>query len=102
MGLKVYKECCKNCLLSKDSIVSPARRKEIINGCIKNQTSFECHKATIEGDNILCRNFFDKFGHYSQMVRIAERMNMIEYIEQPDSEKLPTYAEMHKPKIKSK
>ena len=91
-GLKVYKSCCGNCLLSKDSIVSPERRKEIIGGCIKKQTHFICHKASIEGKEILCKTFFDKFGHYSQMVRIAERLNMIDEVEQPVAEKLPSYA----------
>jgi len=92
--LKVYKECCKNCLLSPDSIVSPARRKEIINGCTRKQTHFICHKASMDDKEILCKTFFDKLGHHSQMVRIAERMNMIEFVEQPEHEKLPTYSEM--------
>jgi hypothetical protein len=47
--LKVYKECCKNCLLSKDRIVSAKRAKEITKDCIKNQNHFICHKATQEG-----------------------------------------------------
>lgn len=89
--LQVYKECCGNCLLSKDSIVSPERRKEIINGCVKKQTHFICHKASIEGKDILCKTFFDKLGHHSQMVRIAERLNMVEFVEQPVSEKLTPY-----------
>jgi hypothetical protein len=38
MGLKVFKECCKNCLLSEDKIVSSKRAKEIIKDCAKNQT----------------------------------------------------------------
>ena len=97
--MQVYKECCKNCLLSADSIVSPKRRKEIISGCIKKQTHFQCHKASIEGQEILCKTFFDKLGHHSQMVRIAERLNMIEYVEQPQQKKLPTYYEMTKNKI---
>ena len=49
MGLKVYKECCKNCLLSKDRIVSEERSKEIINGCKKEQTHFVCHKVRNRG-----------------------------------------------------
>jgi uncharacterized metal-binding protein len=92
--MKVYKECCKNCLLSADSIVSPARRKEIIQECVTKQTHFQCHKATIEDKDILCKTFFDRLGHHSQMVRIAERLNMIEYVEQTNTEKLPTYNEM--------
>lgn len=98
--MKVYKECCKNCLLSPDSIVSPTRRKEIIQECVKKQTHFQCHKATIEGKDILCKTFFDKLGHHSQMVRIAERLNMIEYVEQPNQDKLPTYSEMRGRKSK--
>lgn len=94
--MKVYKECCKNCLLSPDSIVSPKRRKQIINGCIAKQTHFICHKATQEGSEILCKTFFDKLGHYSQMVRIAERLNMIEFVEQPIADKLPTFNEMER------
>lgn len=92
--MKVYKECCKNCLLSPDSIVSPKRRKEIIQGCVKKQTHFICHKATQEDKEILCKTFFDTLGHHSQMVRIAGRMNMIQFVEQPKADKLPTYTEM--------
>lgn len=93
-GLKVYKTCCGNCLLSKDSIVSPARRKGIINDCVENQTHFLCHKSTIAGTEIICKTFFDKLGQHSQMIRIAKTLNMIEEVEQPNSKKLMSYAEM--------
>lgn len=91
--LKVYNECCKNCLLSKDRIVSAKRAKEIITGCTKNQTHFICHKATQENKEIVCKTFFDKFGHVSQMVRIAGRLNLIQFIDQPESEKLTPFNE---------
>ena len=95
MGLKVFKEYCKNCLLSEDRIVSPKRAKDIIKGCVTKQTYFICHKATMnEGKEIVCRKFYDTLGYKSQMIRIAERLNMIEFIEQEDSEKLPTYKQM--------
>lgn len=92
--MKVYKECCKNCLLSKNSIVSPERRKEIIEGCAREQNHFICHKASMDDQEILCKTFFDKLGHHSQMVRIAQRLDMIEFVDQPEHEKLPTYNEM--------
>lgn len=94
--LKVYNQCCKNCLLSPDAIVSPSRVKDIIQGCVKKQTHFQCHKATMRGEDVLCKTFFDKLGQHSQMVRIAERLNMVEFIDQPDGEKLPTYKEIKK------
>jgi len=92
MSLKVYSECCKNCLLSKDRIVSGARAKDIIQNCIQEQTHFICHKS----DKTLCKTFFDKFGHYSQMVRISERLNMIEFVEQPEAEKLMPHRKINK------
>ena len=95
--MKVYKTQCKNCLLSPDSIVSPARRKQIIKKCTSEQTFFVCHKSSIQGDeDVCCKTYFDQLGHYSQMIRIAGRLGMIQEIEQEESEKLPTWAEMQK------
>lgn len=95
--MKVYKTQCKNCLLSPDSIVSPARRKEIIKKCTTEQTFFVCHKSSIQGDeDVCCKTYFDTLGHYSQMIRIAGRLGMIQEIEQEESEKLPTWSEMQK------
>lgn len=96
MGLKVYKECCKNCLLSPDAIVSPKRRKQIITECSKKQTHFICHTATQENKEIVCKTFYDKLGHVSQMIRIAERLDVIEWVDQPEKKKLATYQEITK------
>ena len=89
--MKVYNECCKNCLLSKDRIVSAKRAKEIISGCAKDQTHFICHKASIEGKDIVCKSFFDSLGHVSQLVRIASRLKAIVFIDQTDTKKLPPF-----------
>lgn len=95
MGLKVFKECCKNCLLSEDRIVSSKRAKEIVKDCAEKQTHFICHKATMKGDEeIVCSKFFNTIGYKSQMVRIAQRLNALEFVEQSDSEKLTTFKEM--------
>ena len=82
--MKVYKECCQNCLLSPNAIVSAKRRKEIIKSCTEEQTHFICHKASMKGEDVCCKTFYDKLGHISQMVRIAERLNVVEFIEQPE------------------
>jgi hypothetical protein len=99
--MKVYESTCNNCLLSPDSIVSPSRRKEIINECTSNQNHFICHKASMKGENVCCKTFYDKLGHYSQGVRIAERLNMIEFVSQPDSEKLVSWKEIQQKNKKS-
>lgn len=93
MGLKVYKEPCKNCLFSQDAIVSPGRRKEILDGIKKSQSYFECHKSTEAGENIMCRTFYDQLGFYSQIVRIAERLNAIDFVDMPDHDKYVSYNE---------
>lgn len=92
--MEVYKDCCKNCLLIPDSIVSAKRRKEIIQTCATEQSHFICHKASMEGKDICCHTFYERLGHVSQMVRISQRLNMVKFIDQPESEKLPTHSEM--------
>jgi hypothetical protein len=93
---KVYNEPCNNCLLSKDAIVSPERRKEIISEIKREQSYFICHKASFEGKNICCKAFFDKMGEVSQLIRIAERLNVVEEVEQTDNRLLTPYRDYHK------
>jgi hypothetical protein len=92
---KVYKNSCKNCLLSKNRIVSSARAKEIIKTCANEQTFFVCHKATIENKNICCKTFYDKFSQLSKLATFAKGVNCVEFVEQTDSEKMPTHKEMN-------
>lgn len=94
--MKVFKECCKNCLLSPDRIVSTKRAKGIIESCVDKDTHFICHKASMVGDDIMCRTFYDRFGANIGKIRIMERGGCIEFVEQKDSPKLPTYNEMQK------
>lgn len=90
--LKVYKTCCGNCLFSKDRIVPAQRAKEIIQSCKEKQTHFICHKS----DDVICKKFYDELGGFSQMIRIAKRLNAIEFVDQKESQKLPSWAEMER------
>jgi hypothetical protein len=89
--MKVYKECCKNCLLSTDRIVSGKRANEIVKDCVKTQKHFICHKASMRNEDICCKKFYDKFGHTSNLIRIAQRLNAVEFVEHTDYSKLPPY-----------
>jgi len=89
--LKVYKECCGNCLLSKDRIVSPKKAKQLLEEIKEKQSYFVCHKASMNNEEIVCKKFFDELGHQSQMIRIAERLNAVQFIEQTNTEKLIPY-----------
>lgn len=96
MSFKVFSTQCKNCLLSHDRIVSAKRAKEIIQSCAQDQTHFVCHKSSMEGGNTCCKAFFDNFGHLAKNIQLAKWLDVIEWIPQEDSEKLPTYKEMKK------
>lgn len=96
-GLKVYSECCQNCLLSPDRIVSPKRAKEIIQKVVAEQSYFICHKSSMNEGRTVCATFYKTLGYKSQLIRIMERLNGIELVPQDNNERLPSYAEL-KPK----
>jgi hypothetical protein len=76
---KVCKEPCAQCLFSKNRIVSAKRVKEILTECKRRDIHFVCHKSSMEGGDVCCRTFFDT--QNSQMIRIAERLNMVEFVD---------------------
>jgi len=75
--MKVVKGMCNQCLFSVNKVVSEKRKEQLIKGCMKNNTHFICHKTK----DTVCGGFYKDLGGYSQMVRIAERLNMIEFVE---------------------
>jgi len=75
---KVKKECCNQCLFSKDKIVSAKRKHQILSDCRQNDTHFICHKATIDGDDICCNGFYKS--QTTNMIRISQRMGWIELV----------------------
>lgn len=79
---KVYKKRCDQCLFSRNKIVSNERRKSILDDCAKQGTFFTCHKATIAGQEICCRGFYDAQG--SSLVQIAKRLQIVEEVDLPE------------------
>lgn len=93
--MKVYNEKCKNCLISPDAIVSPERRKNLLNEIAQKQSYFICHKASMRDEDICCSKWFQEFGSQSQLGRIAMRLGAVEFVDQTDQDKLPTWKEMN-------
>lgn len=81
--LKVYDKQCDQCLFTNNRVVSARRYQQIVKDCIQKQSFFVCHKASINEETICCKGYFDKLGSYSQLIRIAERLNAVQFIEQP-------------------
>jgi hypothetical protein len=74
--------------------------KEIINKCVRNQSYFICHKATISDEQVVCKTFYDRLGHKSQLIRIMERLGGIEFVPQTDNERLTPFKELSSTKKK--
>jgi hypothetical protein len=75
----VYDQPCKNCLFSKDRIVSPKAAKEIITECLEQQTHFICHKSSMKGGEVCCHSFYKKFIDKIDKLQIFERLNLIRF-----------------------
>lgn len=86
--MKVAEERCENCLFGADRIVDGERVREILEDCRAADTHFVCHKFGIgemdglKGTDVCCRGFYDTQPP-SQMIRIAERLGVIEFIPLP-------------------
>jgi hypothetical protein len=73
------------CLMGKNKVVSDARKEQLLEDIMYQQSYFVCHKASIaENDDVCCKGFYDKLGHTSQMIRISERLDMISFIKEKD------------------
>lgn len=89
--LKVYKKPCKNCLFSDDRIVSQERAKDIIEGCLQEDTYFICHKASMSGDDVCCNRFFAKHKKDVAYLRISAGFGWVQEVDFKDNEKLTPY-----------
>jgi hypothetical protein len=78
-GFKVCERECSQCLFSSNRIVSSTRMAEVLRDCQRKDTHFVCHKASIEGENVACRGWYDRFS--SNLSRIAGRLGVIEFVD---------------------
>lgn len=81
-GLQVCESKCDQCLFTPQRIVSKERFAEIVRDCRQEDRHFICHKGSLTGnDALVCRGFFDT--QTSQMIRIAGRLGLIEFVPVP-------------------
>ena len=78
---KVAQEKCNQCLLTQNKIVDDARRKQIIRDCLRKDRYFICHKATLAGQEVCCRGFFDAYRNDITLSRAAQIFNAVEYVD---------------------
>jgi cell division FtsZ-interacting protein ZapD len=87
---RVAAKRCDECLFSTAKIVSDSRKEAVIQHCIQLQVPFECHKFTIlrlqrggkkKDTTAACRGFFDNYKDEVSLMSVAERLDMVTYID---------------------
>lgn len=78
---KVANKCCDQCLMSDNKIVSDKRKEELLDSIMHEESHFVCHKATINGEDVCCRGWFEEHGRDVNKIRIFERIGCIEYVD---------------------
>ena len=91
--IKVFSTPCKNCLFSKDKIVSNERRRDVLEQCEKQCTYFICHKASMNNERICCSEFYKRNNDKPGTLRIAKDIGYIEFVPMPEHEKLTSFRE---------
>lgn len=81
MSFKVAKKCCSECLFTTNKIVSHGTKSEVLQDCLRKDAHFVCHKATIKGQDICCRGFYDQDPGSTNMMRIASRLGEIRFVD---------------------
>lgn len=87
MTWKIKAEKCETCIFNPGNPMKlrSGRVREMVRECEANDSFVVCHdtldQVTGEGkDNeAACRGYIEA-GHYPQMMRIAERLNMMEEV----------------------
>jgi hypothetical protein len=77
---KVADKRCDQCLMGPNKIVSDERKQDLLEDILTTQTHFVCHKATINGEDVCCRGFYDAYHKEVSKLRIFKRIGLIEFV----------------------
>lgn len=87
-GFRVAKKRCDECLFSSAKIVDDERREQVLRSCSENDSHFICHKFTVAGEDAsegaCCRGFYDRDPGASNLMRIAGRLGVVEFVDFPE------------------
>ncbi len=92
--LAVCAQQCDACLFTKDRLVEPARAGALIWNAVQEGVYFNCHRASMRGDTVCCRAFWDKYKDRVANLQVAQRLDImlgggcIRFVD-PDTGELP-------------
>ena len=79
--MKVQKNQCNQCLFTKNRVVSKERMLDVVEQTLKQNTYFECHKATIQKQDVCCKGYWDRYKDHFTLGRIIQRLGGPECVE---------------------
>ena len=97
--MKLLKEQCATCIFRPGNPMSlrPGRVQAMVRACQINDTYIPCHErmnndldmdedgdlvmTTSTTESPVCRGFYDKYPGIGQMIRISERLGLLEEVE---------------------
>jgi hypothetical protein len=73
---------CPTCIFRPKNRMrlAPGRVADMVALATRNESAIVCHD-TLDGDNAVCRGFFDR--HPTQPLQVAERLGLIEFFTLP-------------------
>lgn len=77
--LKVQKKSCKTCIYRKDS---PLDLKNLEKQVADNYGAFKGHRICHHSDTACCRGFWNRHKDKFALGQIAQRLGMVEYVEE--------------------
>jgi hypothetical protein len=77
----VQARLCPTCIFRPGNLMrlDPGRRDEMVASAVAAESAITCHD-TLDGDNAVCRGFFDR--HATAPLQIATRLGMLVEVDQ--------------------
>lgn len=95
--MKVYDRPCRECLFHNQRLTTDATAQRIVRRLVVTDGHFICHKATISGEEVMCRGHFNAVERGDlrppQLLRIARRLDAVEFVPLPEVKDLSEMTE---------
>ena len=75
---KVQSKRCATCIFNSNS---PLDLAELLSEVADDHGGFTGHRVCHHSDDVCCRGFWDKYKNDFQLGQVAQRLNMVEFVD---------------------
>jgi hypothetical protein len=98
--MRILTEQCATCIFRPGNLMNlrEGRVREMVNEVRTQDSYIPCHETMeyddsdedgyahgVTDDSPVCRGFYDRYPGVGQMIRISERLNMVEFVAPPSA-----------------